>query len=482
MPKASDVVKSAKSSSKATSKLPLPPFVKSKPVVGNLIEFYRDRLTFLNRAMAEHGEIFAIRLGPRKVVVLLNPDDLNFVFMQNDLTLSVGQAYQFVATMFSPEYLYMADYDEYIEQRKVLLPAFQGAKLGNYLGSMLRELKDWMHVLGDKGEFDVVDELSKLALRIAARAFIGEDFRKALHDKFIPLFTDLSRGADPIFPANWPLPHLIRCRAARAELGRLVSSVFQKRRHEGGEYHDFIQYLLEARYHGDQHLPEEIMINMVLGIVWGGYETTTGTMSWALIHLLQNPSFLQKVVAEIDTVLATEPMTELDTWRGLEHLQYAFWETERLEPVSDILLRYNVKGYEIGGYHVPAGWYTVISPSITQRLPRLYSHPNAYDPLRHAPGREEQASHRFSQLAFGGGLHKCPGMNFAHTEMKVVMGMLLHEYDLVLIDRQPDKLHSIGIQRPGACRVRYQRRTTGGLNAQKTSSHTPASLCPVHPS
>lgn len=58
-------------------------------------------------------------------------------------------------------------------------------------------------------------------------------------------------------------------------------------------------------------------------------------------------------------------------------------------------------------------------------------------------------------------------MNFAHTEMKVVMGMLLHEYDLVLIDRQPDKLHSIGIQRPGACRVRYQRHTTGGLNAQK---------------
>ncbi|MBK7406887.1 MAG: cytochrome P450 [Saprospirales bacterium] len=462
-----------------TSLLPPPPFVKGLPLIGNLLDFYRDRIGFLRKAQKEHGNTFAIQLGPRKIAVLLEPDDLEAVFMKNDLTLSVGQAYKFVGTMFSPDYLYMADFEEYQEQRKVLLHAFKSEKLGNYLQAMQRELKDWMQDLGEEGEFDVVPEMSKLALHIAARAFIGEDFRMALNDQFLPLFKDLSDGAELVFPLNWPLPHLIRCKAARVKLGKMVKEVFDAREGKEDAPYDFLQYLSEARYRDDQPVPEEIRINMVLGITWGGYETTTGTMSWALIHLLQNPDFLRKTVKEIDQVLTSGDHKELDTWRSLQHLLMAFWESERLEPVSDVLMRYNVQAYETGGYRIPEGWYTIVSPAITQRLPSLYTHPNAFDPSRYLDNRKEHKRHRFSQLAFGGGLHKCPGMNFAHTEMQVVIGSLLREYELELIDPEPQKQKLAGIQRPGECRVRYRKRPPEKLLADKTPNKA-ASACPFH--
>jgi sterol 14-demethylase len=122
-------------------------------------------------------------------------------------------------------------------------------------------------------------------------------------------------------------------------------------------------------------------------------------------------------------------------------------------------MRYTVEPYEVGGYHVPAGWLTLISPHLAHRLPEVFHEAAHYDPWRFAPDRAEDRQHRFALVGFGGGAHKCLGMNFATNEMAVIISLLLQQYHLELLTPDPQpRLEKMRATRPTPCWIRYQRR------------------------
>ena len=61
-------------------------------------------------------------------------------------------------------------------------------------------------------------------------------------------------------------------------------------------------------------------------------------------------------------------------------------------------------------------------------------------------------------IAFGGGLHKCAGMNFANTEMAVITALLFRNYDLELITPETQVERGLGSSRPSQTWVRFKRR------------------------
>jgi cytochrome P450 len=62
-------------------------------------------------------------------------------------------------------------------------------------------------------------------------------------------------------------------------------------------------------------------------------------------------------------------------------------------------------------------------------------HPFRFSTLRGRPGEENKhqlVTTGHEQLAFGHGLHACPGRFFASNELKVILVELLRRYDLAL--------------------------------------------------
>lgn len=59
------------------------------------------------------------------------------------------------------------------------------------------------------------------------------------------------------------------------------------------------------------------------------------------------------------------------------------------------------------------------SPAFAHRLPAVFSAPDAFQPDRFAPPREEDKAKPFSYIGFGGGRHGCLGQNFAYLQIKV---------------------------------------------------------------
>jgi len=67
------------------------------PVLGNLLEFNRDRYGLLQRGYGTLGPIFSLRLGPKRAAVLIGPHYHQRFFEETDHTLSMAQAYKFVS-------------------------------------------------------------------------------------------------------------------------------------------------------------------------------------------------------------------------------------------------------------------------------------------------------------------------------------------------------------------------------------------------
>jgi sterol 14-demethylase len=88
----------------------------------------------------------------------------------------------------------------------------------------------------------------------------------------------------------------------------------------------------------------------------------------------------------------------------------------------------------------------------------VFADPGRFDPLRFAPGHEEDKQHRFALIGFGGGIHKCAGMNFANNEMAIITALLFQQFDLELVSQDPQVEFGLGAARPTRTIVRYRRK------------------------
>ncbi len=434
----------------------LPPKVSGAlPIAGHALEFLRDPVSLLERGYRDRGDIYTLRLGRKSVVVLIGNEYAKFYFEQTDKSLSIRDALPYLARMFSPDFYFMADFDEYMRQRQIVVPRFQRRHLEGYLDLMESQAADFIDRLGDKGEIDLVQDLGPLSMRIAACAFLGAGFGEQIGLDFFDHFRKFTGGIDPVTPGWLPLPHLVKSQRSRDWLRAALTSLIRRRRENPVEPADFLQDLVTAQYANGTAVPDHVVLNIVLGLTWAGHETTAGHLAWALIDLLRHPDELEKARAEQRTILPRGGRLDMKLLHQLEHLNRALHETERLHPVVSATMREVTREIELDGFVIPPGSGVLLASAVTHRLPQVFEEPDSYHPDRyvHSPDSMRQL------IGFGGGLHRCLGLHFAYLEMKVVVTRLLQTFDLELLDPEPLPISGPRPRHPRSpCRVRYSRR------------------------
>ena len=110
-----------------------PPALPGVPILGNLLEFNRDRYGLLQRGYDTLGPIFSLRLGPKRAAVLIGPQYHQLFFEETDHTLSMAQAYKFLVPMFGEPVGVTAAPEDYQEQRAIFLELFKSAKMESYV-------------------------------------------------------------------------------------------------------------------------------------------------------------------------------------------------------------------------------------------------------------------------------------------------------------------------------------------------------------
>lgn len=432
-----------------------PPMISGLPLVGNMIEFMKDKIALIERGYQQHGEIFAFKMGGQNFAMLLGPENSAKVFDMTDKELSIREASAFLEPVVGKVGI-LGGFDRYMEERKIIAPLLGGRYMKDHVRAMVLETNLWIDEAGQAGEFDINDFCQHVTMYVASRALLGDDFRQHVGQEFVEAFHTMANGIDQVLPANLPLPRFRKRDKARKELSVLLGDLIDERRTNPDKYDDFFQKIVDAELADGSHFDKERLISLVILLVFAGFDTTSGHLAWAIVYLLENPDFLEMVMKEVEAVYATTDTLELKHLREMPHLGYAVTEVERYRPAVQVLMRTVKEDVEIGGYHIPAGWSIMISPEFSHKLERVFTNPDEFDPERFNDERCEHAQHANTLTGFGGGLHKCWGMKFANNEIAIIAAMLIHKYKLEL-SNPAEPLWIGGMMRPNVT-IKYQER------------------------
>lgn len=427
------------------------------PIVGHAIEMMRNREHLFKRGHQELGDLFTVKLGPLNVLVVTGAEYNKQFYMETDKSLNMQEGYESLKAVFG-EVLFTSSAETYYNQRPVLHEAFRRERMVSYLRAMNIEVQDWLDSLGDKGEMDLSAEMLKVTQYVAGRAFVGDDFRAELGDDFWKLYEDISGAIDFVIPPNWPLPKFIRRDRARAKLNQIMSGVIAKRRANPEQYNDVITTLMHTPCKDGTFIPEDQIINVFIGLLFAGHETTAGQAAWTLALLLQHPTHLAAVQQEIAAQLA--PPNQAISHQVMSKLEYIYWtidEVTRLRPSADTQLRTVSNPIQIGQYNIPSGWRLMVNSINSHNDTKEFTNPEVFDPARYSPERNE-GKNPFAIVGFGGGMHKCTGMNFAKNEMAIITAKFFQQFDVELLSRDIRVIGGKGANRASEVRVRYTRK------------------------
>jgi sterol 14-demethylase len=431
------------------------------PLVGHSVEFVRATIGLLTRASQELGEVAAFSVMGREMVAMFGPEAHEAVFRAPDAQLSPMEAYKIMTPVFGKDVVYDASPEKMAEQLKMLLPALKDKRMRTYGEAVVLETEESTRAWGKSGVVDFVEFCRVLTNFTSSRCLLGKEFREGMSEEFASVYHDLEGGVTPLayIDAHLPVPSFRRRDKARVRMVEMISSIVRDRRASGRTGEDFLQTLMESSYSDGRALSEHEITGLLLAGIFAGHHTSSVTTAWTLIELLQNPSFLQRAIEEVDRVFGGGRPVSHGALRELTFVESAVKEALRLHPPLFMLVRVVKQPFTYKGYFVKPGTWIVVSPTVAHRLPDVFRDPDAFDPDRFGPGREED-KRDFAYISFGGGRHKCLGNAFAILQIKAILALLLGQFDFGLCgDAIESNFHGLVIGPKEPCRIRRRARS-----------------------
>lgn len=431
------------------SSLPTPPGRKGLPLIGETLEFARNPNYIADR-YAEFGPIFSTRFAGKDTAFMVGPQALEFVLSSGMDHLTWGDGWPQPFRSLLGRSLFLQDGAEHRRNRKLLMPAFYGAALGQYLKTMDTIAQQYLQRWEQQRQFQWFLEFKKFTFEVASNIFLGTETGPE-NQRLSELFTQLSDGLFSFI--NLPGTKLNKGLAARRKILAHVNQVVNQRREN--PTHDALSLLVQATDETGDRLSQEELCNHAILMLFAGHETTTAMLTWSVLELGRHSEILRTLRAEQDA-LGNAPLT-LEMLQQMPALDRFLLEIERCHPPVGGGFRGVVKGFDFKGYHVPAGWLVQYSIAYTHQLAELYPEPERFNPDRWL----EEKPKPFGLVGFGGGPRICLGLAFAKMEMKLMLVHLLRGYEWQLLPNQRLNPVIIPVRRPqDGCRVVFQRRSS----------------------
>lgn len=164
----------------------------------------------------------------------------------------------------------------------------------------------------------------------------------------------------------------------------------------------------------------------------GGTDTTGTAIEWAIARLIENPEIQSKLSHEIKSTVGHKKVDEKDV-ENMPYLNAVVKELLRKHPPTYFLLTHAVtEPIKLGGYDIPTGTNVeFFLPGISDD-PKIWSHPEKFDPDRFFSGREDADIMGVTQvkmMPFGVGRRICPGLSMATLHINLMLARMVQQFE-----------------------------------------------------
>ncbi|KAJ3310243.1 hypothetical protein HDV04_005182 [Boothiomyces sp. JEL0838] len=174
---------------------------------------------------------------------------------------------------------------------------------------------------------------------------------------------------------------------------------------------DVLQRLLLSQEQGS--LTRDEIFGELLGFILAGHETSSNTLSFAILELARNPKVAEQLYAEISNIDLNNTENIIELLSSLKYLEKFLKEVQRRHSIVGALGRENVRDVQVCGHHLPKGTRIQLYLRAIHMNPEYHPNPELFDVDRW--DREIKPN---TFVPFGDGPHNCIGQKLAVIETK----------------------------------------------------------------
>ncbi|KAA0039372.1 cytokinin hydroxylase-like [Cucumis melo var. makuwa] len=349
--------------------------------------------------------------------------------------------------------LLMANGQNWFHQRHIVAPAFVGDRLKSYAGYMVECTKEMLEsiekeVKSGRSEFEIGEYMTRLTADIISRTEFESSFEKG--KQIFHLLTVLQHlcaqaSRHLCFPGSrfFPSKYNREIKALKGKVEELLMEIIQSRKDcveigRSSSYgNDLLGMLLnemqKKKLDGNNGLSLNLQIIMdeCKTFFFAGHETTALLLTWTVMLLATNPTWQDKVRAEVMAVCGSETPS-FHHLSKLSLLSMVINESLRLYPPASILPRMAFEDIKLGDLEIPKGlsiWIPVLAIHHSEEL--WGKDANEFNPERFANSKPFTSG---GFIPFASGPRNCIGQSFALMETKIILAMLISKFSFTISD------------------------------------------------
>ncbi|CAL9124730.1 unnamed protein product [Musa textilis] len=258
----------------------------------------------------------------------------------------------------------------------------------------------------------------QVAINLMVNQLLGVSLLESEIEEMARLFSDFVDGCLSV-PINLPGFTYYTAMKARKAITRKIKKMIEITRLQtrpGGE-NGVLGRLVE-----EENLPDDVVSDFIINLLFAGNETTAKTMLFALYFLTHCPSALEQVQDEQMSIRRRRgsDMLSREDYEAMPFTLCVIDETLRLGGIAIWLLREAKVDIEYQDLSIPKGFFVVPFLSAVHRDESIYPEALSFHPWRWMDQEnKEKRNWRTSPFytPFGGGARCCPGAELARLQI-----------------------------------------------------------------
>ncbi|KAF5732847.1 hypothetical protein HS088_TW17G00380 [Tripterygium wilfordii] len=334
-------------------------------------------------------------------------------------------------------------------QRRIIAPEFYLDKIKDMVNLMVDStrlvLNSWESRIEKEGrlaDINIEEDLRNLSADIISRACFGSNYSEGeeIFQKLRTLQSVMSKATIGIPGLRYmPTQNNREIWKLKKDIDSMILKVVNQRA-AGTHEQDLLQMILKGAKHGsdvNEGLPSDVSLDKFIvdnckNIYFAGHETTAITATWSLMLLAAHPYWQARARAEVLEIYK-DKAPSADMFRNMKTLTMVIQETLRLYPPAVFVDRTALEDIEFKDIWIPKGLNLQIPIAILQQSPDLWG-PDAhqFNPGRFVNGILGACKSPQAYMPFGIGSRICIGQQFAMTQLKVILSLVLSKFSFSL--------------------------------------------------